>query len=308
MVFLLAVIVLVLTSTIKVLREWERGVILRLGKFQDVRGPGIIIVIPLIERMFRINTRLVTVDVPPQDIITKDNVTMNVNAVVFFRVLSPKEAVINVENFYDATFQKAQTVLRTVLGQTELDELLAGRDSINARLQAILDAETDQWGIKVEAVEIKHVDLPQGMQRAMARQAEAERERRAKIIAAEGEFQASARLSEAANVMSQNPMSLQLRFLQTLAEVATENNSTLIFPVPIDLVKPLLEMGERMEQQRLRGDNPPPQAPPPPAAPTPPDAQKRQSPPPVATGLVNRPASACWVRPRGLGRGRHALR
>lgn len=273
MVFLLAVIVLVLTSTIKVLREWERGVILRLGKFQDVRGPGIIIVIPLIERMFRINTRLVTVDVPPQDIITKDNVTMNVNAVVFFRVLSPKEAVINVENFYDATFQKAQTVLRTVLGQTELDELLAGRDSINARLQAILDAETDQWGIKVEAVEIKHVDLPQGMQRAMARQAEAERERRAKIIAAEGEFQASARLSEAANVMSQNPMSLQLRFLQTLAEVATENNSTLIFPVPIDLVKPLLEMGERMEQQRLRGDNPPPQAPPPPAAPTPPDAQ-----------------------------------
>lgn len=269
MVFLLALIVLTITSTIKVLREWERGVILRLGKFQAVRGPGIIIVIPIIERMFRINTRLVTVDVPPQDIITKDNVTMNVNAVVFFRVLSPREAVVNVENFYDATFQKAQTVLRNVLGQTELDELLTGRDSINTQLQAILDAETDQWGIKVESVEIKHVDLPQEMQRAMARQAEAERERRAKIISAEGEYQASTRLSEAANVMGQNPMSLQLRFLQTLSEVATENNSTLIFPVPIDLVKPLMEMGERMEQQRLSGND----ALPLPEAPTPPDAQ-----------------------------------
>lgn len=260
-VFLIAVIILILTSTIKVLREWERGVILRLGKFQSVRGPGIIIVIPLIERMFRINTRLVTVDVPPQDIITKDNVTMNVNAVVFFRVLSPREAVVNVENFYDATYQKAQTVLRNVLGQTELDELLTGRDSINVQLQEILDAETDQWGIKVEAVEIKHVDLPQEMQRAMARQAEAERERRAKIISAEGEFQASARLAEAANVMGQHPMSLQLRFLQTLSEVATENNSTLIFPVPIDLVKPLVEMGERMTQQRLNGNDAPPDTP-----------------------------------------------
>ncbi|ETW95612.1 MAG: membrane protein [Candidatus Entotheonella factor] len=275
MVFLIAVIVLILTSTIKVLREWERGVILRLGKFQGVRGPGIIIVIPIIERMFRLNTRLVTVDVPPQDIITKDNVTMNVNAVVFFRVLSPREAVVNVENFYDATYQKAQTVLRNVLGQTELDELLTGRDSINTQLQEILDAETDQWGIKVEAVEIKHVDLPQEMQRAMARQAEAERERRAKIISAEGEFQASSRLAEAADVMGQHPMSLQLRFLQTLSEVATENNSTLIFPVPIDLVKPLMEMGERMEQQRLNGGNetPPLAAAAPPEEPTPPGAQ-----------------------------------
>lgn len=275
MVFSIAVIVLILTSTIKVLREWERGVILRLGKYQGVRGPGIIIVIPIIERMFRINTRLVTVDVPPQDIITKDNVTMNVNAVVFFRVLSPREAVVNVENFYDATYQKAQTVLRNVLGQTELDELLTGRDSINTQLQEILDAETDQWGIKVEAVEIKHVDLPQEMQRAMARQAEAERERRAKIISAEGEFQASTRLAEAANVMGQHPMSLQLRFLQTLSEVATENNSTLIFPVPIDLVKPLMEMGERMEQQRLNGGNGTPSlaAAAPPEEPTPPGAQ-----------------------------------
>ena len=272
-VFIVAVIVIVLTSTIKVLREWERGVILRLGKYHSVRGPGIIIVIPIIERMFRINTRLVTVDVPPQDIITKDNVTMNVNAVVFFRVLSPREAVVNVENFYDATYQKAQTVLRNVLGQSELDELLTGRDSINTQLQEILDAETDQWGIKVDAVEIKHVDLPQEMQRAMARQAEAERERRAKIISAEGEFQASTRLAEAADVMGQHPMSLQLRFLQTLAEVATENNSTLIFPVPIDLVRPLIEMGERMSQQRQDGNGAPPLSAASPETPTPPDAQ-----------------------------------
>jgi len=273
-VFVLAVLIILITSTIKVLREWERGVILRLGKYHSVRGPGIIIVIPVIERMFRINTRLVTVDVPPQDIITKDNVTMNVNAVVFFRVLSPREAVVNVENFYDATYQKAQTVLRNVLGQSELDELLTGRDSINTQLQEILDAETDQWGIKVESVEIKHVDLPQEMQRAMARQAEAERERRAKIISAEGEFQASARLAEAADVMGQHPMSLQLRFLQTLSEVATENNSTLIFPVPIDLVRPLIEMGERMSQQRLTGGAGAAAAPASaPDVPTPPDAQ-----------------------------------
>ncbi len=275
MVFLLTVAVLLIFSVFKILREWERGVILRLGKFQSVRGPGLIIVIPLIERMIRINTRLVTVDIPPQDIITKDNVTMNVNAVVFFRVLSPREAVVNVENFYDATFQKTQTVLRNVLGQTELDELLTGRDSINLQLQEILDAETDQWGIKVEAIEIKHVDLPQEMQRAMARQAEAERERRAKIISAEGEFQASNRLAEAADVMGQHPMSLQLRFLQTLSEVATENNSTLIFPVPIDLVKPLVEMGERMTQERLTSGNGAPSLPAgtPPDEPTPPDAQ-----------------------------------
>ncbi len=271
--FLFTVIILLLLSTIKILREWERGVILRLGKYQGVRGPGLIIVIPLIERMIRINTRLVTVDIPPQDIITKDNVTMNVNAVVFFRVLSPREAVVNVENFYDATFQKTQTVLRNVLGQTELDELLTGRDSINTQLQEILDAETDQWGIKVEAIEIKHVDLPQAMQRAMARQAEAERERRAKIISAEGEFQASTRLAEAADIMGQHPISLQLRFLQTLSEVATENNSTLIFPVPIDLVKPLMEMGERMEQQRLNGNAPPPEVSEDDAGATPPDAR-----------------------------------
>jgi regulator of protease activity HflC (stomatin/prohibitin superfamily) len=244
-VFVLVFLFLILSNTIKILREWERGVILRLGKFQGVRGPGIIFVIPVIEKMYRINTRVVTVDVPPQDVITKDNVTLKVNAVVFFRILSPKEAVVNVEDFYSATYQKAQTVLRNVLGQFELDELLAERDSINHRLQSILDSETDQWGIKVDSVEIKHVDLPQEMQRAMARQAEAERERRSKVIAAEGEFQASTRLAEAADIMGRHPISLQLRFLQTLSEVAVENNSTIVFPVPIDVLRPFIESASR---------------------------------------------------------------
>ena len=242
--FVLIVVLLILVNAVRILREWERGVILRLGKFQSVRGPGIIFIIPLIEKMHKINTRIVTVDVPPQDIITKDNVTLKVNAVVFFRILSPREAIVNVEEFFSATYQKAQTVLRNVLGQFELDELLTERDVINHRLQSILDSETDQWGIKVDSVEIKHVDLPQEMQRAMAKQAEAERERRSKIIAAEGEFQASTRLAEAADIMGRHPMSLQLRFLQTLSEVAVENNSTIVFPIPIDLIKPLMEMVE----------------------------------------------------------------
>jgi regulator of protease activity HflC (stomatin/prohibitin superfamily) len=246
--FVLVFLFLILSNAIKILREWERGVILRLGKFQAVRGPGITIVIPLIEKMYRINTRVVTVDVPPQDVITKDNVTLKVNAVVFFRILSPKEAVVNVEDFYAATYQKAQTVLRNVLGQFELDELLAERDTINHRLQSILDSETDQWGIKVDSVEIKHVDLPQEMQRAMARQAEAERERRSKIIAAEGEYQASTRLAEAADIMGRHPIALQLRFLQTLSEVAVENNSTIVFPVPIDIIRPFMEAASRGDQ------------------------------------------------------------
>lgn len=243
--FVLIVVVLILLNTIKLLREWERGVILRLGKFQAVRGPGLIFVIPAIERMHKVNTRVITVDVPPQDIITKDNVTLKVNAVVFFHIFGPKETIINVEDWYSATFQKSQTILRNVLGQFELDDLLAERDAINHRLQSILDAETDQWGIKVDSVEIKHVDLPQEMQRAMAKQAEAERERRAKIISAEGEYQASARLAEAAEIMGRQPMTLQLRYLQTLTEIAAENNSTVIFPLPIDLVRPLIEMHER---------------------------------------------------------------
>lgn len=274
-VFILIVVFLILSNAIKILREWERGVILRLGKFQAVRGPGITFVIPIIERMYRINTRVITVDVPPQDVITRDNVTLKVNAVVFFRVFSPKEAVVNVEDFYGATFQKAQTILRNVLGQFELDGILAERDTINHRLQSILDSETDQWGIKVDSVEIKHVDLPQEMQRAMARQAEAERERRSKVIAAEGEFQASTRLAEAADIMGRHPMSLQLRFLQTLAEVATENNSTIVFPVPIDLVRPFLELQDRPRQPDgagpLGGTVPPPPAGA--SGPTPPAAQ-----------------------------------
>ena len=255
--FVLIVVLLILVNAVRILREWERGVVLRLGKFQAVRGPGLIFLIPLIEKMHKINTRVVTVDVPPQDIITKDNVTLKVNAVVFFRILSPREAIVNVEEFHSATYQKAQTVLRNVLGQFELDELLTERDVINYRLQSILDAETDQWGIKVDSVEIKHVDLPQEMQRAMARQAEAERERRAKVIAAEGEFQASTRLAEAADIMGRHPMSLQLRFLQTLTEVAVENNSTIVFPVPIDLIKPLMDMAEGT---RPSGNSGPPTA------------------------------------------------
>jgi regulator of protease activity HflC (stomatin/prohibitin superfamily) len=243
--FVLIILVLVLTNAIKLLREWERGVVLRLGKFQAVRGPGLIFVIPGIERLYRVNTRVITVDVPPQDVITKDNVTLKVNAVVFFHIFSPRETIINVEDWYSATFQKSQTVLRNVLGQFELDDLLAERDTINHRLQSIMDAETDQWGIKVDSVEIKHVDLPQEMQRAMAKQAEAERERRAKIISAEGEFQASTRLAEAADIMGRHPMTLQLRFLQTLTEIAAENNSTVVFPLPIDLVRPFIEMQER---------------------------------------------------------------
>jgi len=243
--FVLIILVLVLTNAIKLLREWERGVVLRLGKFQAVRGPGLIFVIPGIERLYRVNTRVITVDVPPQDIITKDNVTLKVSAVVFFHIFSPRETIINVEDWYSATYQKAQTVLRNVLGQFELDDLLGERDTLNHRLQSILDADTEQWGIKVDAVEIKQVDLPQEMQRAMARQAEAERERRAKIISAEGEYQASTRLAEAADIMGRHPMTLQLRFLQTLAEIAAEDNSTVVFPVPIDLVKPLIEMQER---------------------------------------------------------------
>jgi regulator of protease activity HflC (stomatin/prohibitin superfamily) len=246
--FVLIILAIVLANTIKILREWERGVVLRLGTFQAVRGPGLTFLIPGIERMYRLNTRVITVDVPPQDVITKDNVTLKVTAVVFFHIISPKEAVVNVEDWYAATYQKSQTVLRNVLGQFDLDDLLAERERINQRLQHILDEDTEQWGIKVDAVEVKQVDLPQEMHRAMAKQAEAERERRAKVISAEGEFQAAARLAEAAAIMGHHPMSLQLRFLQTLTIIAEENNSTILFPLPIDLLKPLLEGEPRTPQ------------------------------------------------------------
>jgi len=225
-------------SGIKILKEFERGVIFRLGRLVDHRGPGIIYVLPVIERMQRVDLRTVTMDVPAQDVITKDNVSVKVNAVLYFRVVDPNRAVVEVVDFLFATSQLAQTTLRSVCGQAELDELLSEREHLNARLQEILDKQTDPWGIKVITVEIKHIDLPQEMQRAMARQAEAERERRAKVINAEGEFQAAQKLSDASAIIAQHPMALQLRFLQTLTEVASENNSTTLFPVPVDLFAP----------------------------------------------------------------------
>jgi regulator of protease activity HflC (stomatin/prohibitin superfamily) len=232
-----------LASAIRIVKEYERAVIFRLGKYIGrLKGPGIIILIPVIDKVERkVDLRVITLDVPAQDVITRDNVSVKVNAVVYYRVVDPNRAVIQVENYHLATSQKAQTTLRSVLGEVELDELLAQREKINARLQEILDRETDPWGIKVSSVEVKHVDLPPEMTRAMARQAEAERERRAKVIHAEGEFQAATRLTEAARMMGPTPMALQLRFLQTLMEVASENNSTIIFPVPIDMLRPFIQ-------------------------------------------------------------------
>ena len=228
-------------SAIRILREYERGVIFRLGRLIGAKGPGIFFIIPGVDKMLRISLRTVTLDIPPQDVITRDNVSIKVNAVVYFRVVDPNRAVVEVENYLYATSQLAQTTLRSVVGQIELDELLAHRDKINIQLQDILDKHTDPWGIKVSLVETKQVDLPEEMRRAIARQAEAERERRAKVIHAEGEAQAAAKLAEAAKVISVNPAALQLRFLQTLTQVATEKNSTTIFPVPIDLLKPFLD-------------------------------------------------------------------
>jgi regulator of protease activity HflC (stomatin/prohibitin superfamily) len=231
--------VMILASAIRILREYERAVLFRLGRLVGVKGPGIVILIPVVDRMVRVSLRVVAMDVAPQDVITKDNVSVKVNAVVYFRVMAADRAIVEVEDFLYATAQLAQTTLRSVLGQVDLDQLLAERESINHRLQQIIDEQTDSWGIKVSLVEIKHVDLPVEMQRAIARQAEAERERRAKVIHAEGEYQASEKLGMAAAVISQNPVAIQLRFLQTLTEVAAEKNSTLVFPVPIDLVEPL---------------------------------------------------------------------
>ncbi len=238
---------ILLVSGIKILKEYERAVIFRLGRMVDPRGPGIIYVIPLIEKMTRMGLRTVTMDIPPQDVITRDNVSVKVNAVLYFRVLEPNRAVREVENFLFATSQLAQVTLRSICGQAELDELLAEREKINSRIQEILDAQTDPWGIKVVLVELKHIDLPQEMQRVMAKQAEAERERRAKIIHAEGEFQASQKLADAAEVIGKQPIALQLRFLQTLVEVASEKNSTIILPIPIDLLTPFLKKTESSE-------------------------------------------------------------
>lgn len=228
-------------SAIKVLREYERGVIFRLGRFIGVKGPGLILLLPGIDRMVKISLRTVAFDVPPQDVITRDNVSIKVNAVVYFRVVQPERAVIEVEDFLYATSQLAQTTLRSIMGESEMDEILSEREKINAHLQSVLDKQTDAWGIKVSVVEVKHIDLPQEMQRAMAKQAEAERERRAKVIRAEGEFQASAKLSEAAGVIEQHPVAIQLRWLQTLVEIAADKNSTILFPIPLELLKPFID-------------------------------------------------------------------
>lgn len=233
--------VYILTSAIKVLKEYERGVVFRLGRIIPIKGPGLVIIWPIIDKLVRVSLRTITMDVAPQDIITRDNITVKVNAVVYFRVIDPIKAITDVEDFYYATSQMSQTTLRSVLGQSQLDDLLAKRDELNAELQKVIDFQTEPWGIKVSTVEVKNVDLPVEMQRAIARQAEAERERRAKIIHAEGEFQASQKLADAAKIIATESGALQLRFLQTLTEISTEKNSTIIFPVPIDLIKPFME-------------------------------------------------------------------
>jgi regulator of protease activity HflC (stomatin/prohibitin superfamily) len=241
LVALIIIIIIILSTMIKILREYERGVIFRLGRLIGVKGPGLILLIPFIDRMVKVSLRVITLDVPPQDIITRDNVSVNVNAVAYFRPLDPAKVITEVENYLYATSQIAQTTLRSVLGEYELDDLLTKREMINQRLQKIIDVQTDPWGIKVSMVEIKHVDLPETMRRAIARQAEAERERRAKVIHADGEYQASEKLKQAALILAQTPTSIQLRFLQTLTEIATEKNSTIIFPIPIDLLTPFIK-------------------------------------------------------------------
>jgi len=241
----IVVAVMFLSAAIKIMNEYERGVIFRLGRVIGAKGPGLIILIPVVDRMVRVDMRTITMDVPPQDVITRDNVSIKVNAVVYFRVLDANAAVIKVENYLYATSQLAQTTLRSVCGQVELDEILSEREKINVNLQEILDRSTDAWGIKVSHVEVKQIDLPEEMKRAIAKQAEAERERRAKVIAAEGEFQAAQKLIEAAALMATQPISLQLRYLQTLAQIAAENNSTTLFPIPIDLLTPFLKMAQK---------------------------------------------------------------
>jgi regulator of protease activity HflC (stomatin/prohibitin superfamily) len=241
---ILVLVIFFLTTAIKILKEYERGVVFRLGRVIKAKGPGLIILIPLIDRMVKVSMRLVAMDVDPQDVITRDNVSVKVNAVIYFRVIQPVKAIVEVESYHYAMSQLAQTTLRSVCGQAELDELLSDREKINAQLQEILDTHTDPWGIKVATVELKHIDLPQEMQRAMAKQAEAERERRAKVINAEGEYQAANRLADAAQIIQDHPMALQLRYLQTMREMASENNSTTVFPLPIDLFKVFLQRNE----------------------------------------------------------------
>jgi len=234
-----------LASAVRILREYERGVVFRLGRFLKVKGPGLILLIPGLDKMVKVSLRTVAMDIPPQDVITKDNVSIKVSAVVYFRVIDPDRAIIQVEDYLYATSQLSQTTLRSIMGESELDEILSEREKINAHLQTVIDRQTEAWGIKVALVEVKHIDLPAGMQRAMARQAEAERERRAKVIAAEGEFQASAKLTDAAGVIEAHPMALQLRYLQTLVEIAAEKNSTTIFPIPIDFLQAFMDAAKK---------------------------------------------------------------
>jgi len=242
---IIILVLVLLANAIRILREYERAVVFRLGRLSGIKGPGLILLIPIIDRMIKISLRVIPMDVPPQDVITRDNVSVKVNAVIYFRVVDPAKAVINVEDYLYATSQVAQTTLRSVMGQVEMDDLLSKRDELNLQIQEIIDKQTDPWGIKVGTVEIKDVDLPVEMRRAMARQAEAERERRAKVIHAEGELQASTKLSEAAAIISRDPAAIQLRYLQTVTEVARENNSTTIFPIPVDIISHLLKRTEQ---------------------------------------------------------------
>jgi len=236
-VVVLILLIILIKASVRILREYERGVLFRFGRLSGVKGPGIFLIIPFVDKMMKVDLRTVTLDVPPQDVITRDNVPVKVNAVVYFRVMDPAKAIVEIENYRIGTSQIAQTTLRSILGQAELDDLLSRREKINKELQLIIDEQTDPWGIKVAIVEIKDVELPQTIQRAFAKQAEAERERRAKIINSEGEFQASEKLAQAAKVLAEHPASIQLRFLQTLREIASEQNSTIVFPVPIDLIQ-----------------------------------------------------------------------
>lgn len=256
LIVLVVFLILFLSSAIRILKEYERGVIFRLGRVIAAKGPGIIILFPVIDRLTKVSLRLVAMDVPSQDVITRDNVSVKVNAVIYFRVMDPVKAVIEVENYLYATSQLAQTTLRSVCGQADLDELLSDREKINNQLQDILDKHTDPWGIKVSTVEVKHIDLPVEMQRSMAKQAEAERERRAKVINAEGEYQAADRLAEAAEIISAHPMALQLRYLQTLREVSAENNTTTLFPIPIDLFKPFITFAENVKKNKVENEIP----------------------------------------------------
>jgi regulator of protease activity HflC (stomatin/prohibitin superfamily) len=244
---IVALVMFFLVTALKILNEYERGVIFRLGRIIDAKGPGLIILIPIVDKMVKVSMRLVAMDVDPQDVITLDNVSVKVNAVIYFRVIEPIKAIVEVENYTYAISQLAQTTLRSVCGGAELDELLSARDKINAQLQEILDTHTDPWGIKVATVELKHIDLPQEMQRAMAKQAEAERERRAKVINAEGEFQAADRLAAAAKIIDAYPAAIQLRYLQTMREMSAENNTTTVFPFPLDLFRPFIKLAERIK-------------------------------------------------------------